>query len=275
MSADLHTHTNFSDGSFSPEELVAEAKKIGLSYLAVTDHDTVDGVRYLYENNLYPNKGIKIIPGIEISANHPAHDVHIVGYNIDIYDGKLDEMINEISESRWIRFSEIIKKLQENKYPIREADVLQVAGGSRSIGRFHVARVLVKAGYFKTVREAFDKVLGKGKPAYAPRYFPEINEVIEVIHQAGGQAVLAHPKLVGDNVLVEEICKIIDALEVYYPCHTEEDTQRYKTLASQYNLLVTGGSDFHGTASRFVNALGEFTISDELAEKFYQKPENI
>ena len=274
MSADLHTHTNFSDGSFSPEELVAEAKKVGLTYLAVTDHDTVDGVRYLYENNLYPTKGIKIIPGIEISANHPEHDVHIVGYNIDIYDGKLDEMINEISESRWTRFSEIIKKLQENKYPIREADVLQVAGSSRSIGRFHIARVLVKSGYFKTVREAFDKMLGKGKPAYAPRYFPEINEVIEVIHQAGGQAVLAHPKLVGDNDLVEEICKRIDALEVYYPWHNEEDVKLYKTLASQYNLFMTGGSDFHGTASRFVNALGEFTIPDELAEKFYQSPEN-
>ena len=140
MSADLHTHTNFSDGSFSPEELVAEAKKVGLTYLAVTDHDTVDGVRYLYENNLYPTKGIKIIPGIEISANHPEHDVHIVGYNIDIYDGKLDEMINEISESRWTRFSKIVENLQENKYPIREADVLQVAGSSRSIGRFHIAR---------------------------------------------------------------------------------------------------------------------------------------
>ena len=268
MPADLHTHTNFSDGSFSPEELVAEAKKVGLTYLAVTDHDTVDGVRYLYENNLYPNKSIKIIPGIEISANHPDHDVHIVGYNIDIYDAALSEMINEISESRWTRFSEIIKNLQENKYPIREADVLQVAGGSRSIGRFHVARVLVKAGYFKTVREAFDKMLGKGKPAYAPRYFPEINEVVEVIHQAGGQAVLAHPKLVGDDTLVEEIW------EVYYPCHNEEDTQRYKTLASQYNLLMTGGSDFHGTASRFVNELGEFTIPDELAEKFYNNSES-
>ena len=274
MPADLHTHTNFSDGSFSPEELVAEAKKVGLTYLAVTDHDMVDGVRYLYENNLYPNKSVKIIPGIEISANHPDHDVHIVGYNIDIYDGKLSEMINEVSESRWTRFSEIVKNLRKNKYPVREADVLQVAGSSRSIGRFHIARVLVKAGYFKNVREAFDKVLGKGRPAYAPRYFPEINEIIEVIHQAGGKAVLAHPKLVGDDVLVEEICKKIDALEVYYPCHSESETQRYKTLASQYNLLVTGGSDFHGTASRFVNSLGEFTIPDELAEKFYIQSEN-
>ena len=269
MPADLHTHTNFSDGSFSPEELVAEAKKVGLIYLAVTDHDTVDGVRYLYENNLYPTKGLKIIPGIEFSANHPEHDVHIVGYNIDIYDGALSEMINEISESRWERFSKIVKKLQDKKYNIREADVLQAAGGSKSVGRFHIARVLVKKNIFKSVREAFDKMLGKGKPAYAPRYFPEVDKVVEVIHNAGGQAGLAHPKLVGDDTLVEEICKKVDALEVYYPCHSSEDVRRYKNLASQYNLFMTGGSDFHGSASRFVTNLGEFTIADELAEKIY------
>ena len=269
MPADLHTHTNFSDGSFSPEELVAEAKKVGLTYLAVTDHDTVDGIRYLYENNLYPTKGLKIIPGIEFSANNPEHDIHIVGYNIDIYDGALSEMINEISESRWTRFSEIVKNLQDRKYNVREAEVLQAAGGSRSIGRFHIARTLVKKNIFKSVREAFDKMLGKGKPAYAPRYFPTIDEVVEVIHNAGGQAGLAHPVLVGDDALVEEICKKVDALEVYYPCHKPEDIKRYKTLASQYNLLMTGGSDFHGLASRFVSRLGEFTIDDDLAEKIY------
>jgi len=269
MPSDLHTHTNFSDGSFSPEELVAEAKKVGLNYLAVTDHDTVDGVRFLYENNLYPNKSVKIIPGIEFSANNPDHDVHIVGYNVDIYDGALSEMINEISESRWMRFSEMVKNLQDKKINIREADVLQASGGSKSIGRFHIARALVKKNIFKTVREAFDKMLGKGKPAYAPRYFPTVEEIVEVIHNAGGKAGLAHPKLVGDDFLVEEICKKLDAIEVYYPCHTAEDTQRYAMLALKNDLLITGGSDFHGVASRFVSTLGEFTIPDELAQKIY------
>ena len=145
-------------------------------------------------------------------------------------------MINEISEARWTRFSEMIKNLQDNKCNIREADVLQVAGSSRSIGRFHIARALVKKGEFKTVREAFEKMLGKDKPAYAPRYFPEVEEIVDVIHQAGGQAVLAHPKLVEDDSLVEIICTKID---------------------------------FHGAASRFVNGLGDFTIEDELAKKLY------
>lgn len=269
MSSDLHTHTNFSDGSYSPEELLTAAKNLGLVYLAITDHDTVDGVKYLYENGLYPGKGIKIITGVEFSARNPEHDVHIVGYNIDIYNGALSEMINDIAEARWTRFSEIIKNLQDRKYSIREADVLQVAGGSRSIGRFHIAKTLVKKGAFKTVREAFEKMLGKDKPAYAPRYFPEVEEIVDVIRQSGGQAVLAHPKLVGDDSLVENICTKVDGIEVFYPNHQPQDIQRYMDFAKKFNLIIAGGSDFHGTASRYVDALGEFTVADELAKKIY------
>ena len=274
MAGDLHTHTNFSDGSYSPEELVAAAKKIGLHYLAITDHDTIDGVRYLYENGLYPDRNVNIIPGVELSANHPERDIHIVGYNIDIYNEALLEMIDKIIEARWERFSEIINILQRKKFNIREADVLKVAGTSRSIGRAHIARTLVKIGAFRSVREAFEKMLGKGSPAYVPRYLPEVDEIIDVIHQAGGVAILAHPKLVGDEELVEELCKKLDGLEVYYPFHKPDETQHYFFLAKKYNLLITGGSDFHGAASRFVNELGDFTISDNLAEKFFVKPPN-
>ena len=274
MAGDLHTHTHFSDGSYSPEELVAAAKKIGLHYLGITDHDTVDGVRHLYENGLYPGKGVNIIPGVELSANHPEKDIHIVGYNIDIYNESLLEMIDKIIETRWERFSEIINILQAKKYNIRETDVLKIAGTSRSIGRAHIARTLVKIGAFKNVREAFEKMLGKGNPAYVPRYLPEVDEVIDVIHQAGGLATLAHPKLVGDDELVEELCKKLDGIEVYYPCHKPDDTQHYFFLARKYNLLMTGGSDFHGTSSRFVKDLGDFTISDKLAEKFFVEQAN-
>ena len=268
MAGDLHTHTSFSDGSLVPEELVAEAKKIGLRWLGITDHDTVDGVRHLYENGLYPGRGINIIPGVELSANHPERDIHIVGYNIDIYNEALSEMLEKIIEARWERFSQIVKILQSKRYNIREADILKTADTSRSIGRAHIARALVKIGAFKNVREAFDKMLAKGKPAYVPRYLPEVDEVIDVIHQAGGKVTLAHPKLVGDDTLVEELCPKLDGLEVYYPCHRPEDVQHYFFLAKKYNLLITGGSDFHGASSRFVKALGEFTISDELAANF-------
>ena len=268
MAGDLHTHTTFSDGSFQPEELVAAAKKIGLNYLGITDHDTVDGVRRLYENGLLPDRNITIIPGVELSANNPDYDVHLVGYNVDIYNAALIEMLEKIQEARWERFSQIVKVLQSKKYDIREGDILKIADTSRSIGRAHIARTLVKIGAFKTVREAFDKMLAKGRPAYVPRYLPEVDEVIDVIHQSGGKVTLAHPKLVGNDELVEELCGKIDGLEVYYPCHKPEDVQHYYFLAKKYNLLISGGSDFHGTASRFVKTLGEFTISEELAKKF-------
>ena len=271
MASDLHTHTNFSDGSFSPEELVAAAKKIGLTYLGITDHDTVDGVRHLYESGLFPAGNLKIIQGVELSANNPEHDIHIVGYGIDIYDGALTDMLNEIVEARWTRFSKIIEILQKNNCDIREKDVLKIAAGSSSIGRSHIARTLVKNGVFKTIREAFDKMLQKGKPAYVPRYLPTVDEVTEIIHGAGGKAVLAHPKLVGDDSLVEELCKKIDAIEIYYPLHQPEDVRRYSELAKKYNLLTAGGSDFHGTASRYVKNLGDFTVDDEIAEKFYKE----
>ena len=274
MAGDLHTHTIFSDGSYSPEELVAAAKKIGLHYLGITDHDTVDGVRHLYENGLYPGRGVNIIPGVELSANHPERDIHLVGYNIDIYNEALSEMIDKIIEARWERFSEIIKILQTKKYNIREADVLKTAGTSRSIGRSHIARTLVKVGAFKSVREAFEKMLGKGGSAYVPRYLPEVDEIIDVIHQAGGLAVLAHPKLIGDDTLVETLCSKVDGLEVYYPCHRPDEIQHYFFLAKRFNLLISGGSDFHGAASRFVRELGDFTISDELAAKFYVEPQS-
>ncbi len=269
MASDLHTHTNFSDGNLTPEELLDKAKNIGLKYLAITDHDTVDGVKYIYENGLYTDKNLKIIFGVEFSALNPNHDVHIVGYNIDIYNGALSDMINDVMEARWLRFTEIIKNLQSKKYNIREAEVLQVTGSSRTIGRAHIARALVKKGMFKNVREVFDKMLGKGKPAYAPRYFPKIDEVVEVIRQAGGQAMLAHPGLVGDDNLVEEICRKVDALEVYYPAHKPLDIQKYLSIAKKFNLMVGGGSDYHGIGSKYVDKLGEYTIPDEVAEKFF------
>lgn len=271
MASDLHTHTNFSDGNLTPEELLDKAKNIGLKYLAITDHDTVDGVKYIYENGIYPEKNLKIIFGVEFSALNPDYDVHIVGYNIDIYNGALSDMINEVIEARWIRFTEIIKNLQDRKYSIREADVLQVTGSSRSIGRAHIARALVKKGMFKSIREAFEKMLGKGKPAYAPRYFPEVDKVVDVIRQAGGQAMLAHPGLVGSDTLVEELCRKVDALEVYYPAHKPLDIQKYLGIAKKFNLMVGGGSDFHGVGSKYVDSLGDYTIPDEVAEKFFIK----
>ncbi len=271
MPSDLHMHTFFSDGRLSPEELVAAAKAAGLKYISISDHDTVDGVVHLYEEGLYPNRGIRIIPGVEFSAHHPEREIHILGYNVDIFHQGLLEKLNDVMEARWSRFSEIVDKLRAHGYSISEAEVLKIAGSSKSISRSHIARVLVKNKCFSTVREAFEKMLEKGQPAYVPHYRLEVEEIIELIHEAGGIAVLAHPKLVKDDELVEDVLsRGIQGIEVFYPRHDEEDVKRYMAMAEKYNLLVTGGSDFHGFPTRWPDELGVFTIDDCWAEKIYR-----
>ncbi|MBQ1416699.1 MAG: PHP domain-containing protein [Selenomonas sp.] len=272
MASDLHMHTTFSDGKLTPEELVAAAKAAGLKYIAITDHDTVEGVSYLYENGSYPTKGIHLIPGIEFSAHHPVREIHILGYNVDIYYPELIDKLNDVTEARWTRFSEMVEKLQQLGYPITEGEVLTLAGSSKSISRSHIARVLVRKKCFATVREAFSAVLQKGKAAYVPHYHLEVEEIIALIKAAGGTPVLAHPKLVGDDELVRDLCQRgIEGLEVFYPQHDAEDTARYYMMAKEFNLLPSGGSDYHGYPTRYPAEIGLFTLEDKWAEAFYRK----
>ncbi len=271
MPSDLHMHTTFSDGRLTPEEIVAAAKAAGLKYIAITDHDTVDGMVQLYEAGIYPNRNIRIIPGIEFSAHHPDREIHILGYYVDIFNREMLDKLNEVTDARWTRFAEMVEKLQSQSYPIREAEVLKIAGASKSISRSHIARALVKNGCFGSVREAFDQQLEKGKPSYVPHYRLEVEEIIGLIQRAGGIPVLAHPKLVGDDELVREIIpKGIRGIEVFYPRHDEEDVRRYTAMAEEYQLLITGGSDFHGYPTRWPDQLGVFTVEDKWAERIYR-----
>ncbi len=275
MPSDLHMHTTFSDGKLLPEELVAAAKAAGLKYIAITDHDTVEGIGHLYENGFYPSRGIHIIPGIEFSAHHPIREIHILGYNIDIYHRTLADKLNEVTEARWTRFSEMVEKLRNHGYDINETDVLKVAGSSRAISRSHIARVLVKKGCFPSVRDVFSAVLEKGKSCYVPHYRLDVEEIIAIIKQAGGIPVLAHPKLIHDDEIVENLCRQgIEGIEVFYPKHDEADEKRYMAMAEKYGLLVAGGSDFHGFPTRYPTELGVFTIEDRWAERIF-RPEKV
>ncbi len=276
MASDLHVHTTFSDGRLTPEEIVAAAKDAGLSYIAITDHDTVEGIRHLYEQGLYPSKTLHIIPGIEFSCEVDEHDVHILGYDFDIYNQALEDKVTELSESRWARFSQMVEKLQDIGYAITESDVLQIAGTSRAIGRAHMARALVKKELVGSVREAFDKLLEHGQPAYVPHYRIEPKDAIALIRNAGGVPVLAHPKLVGDDAIVERMLALdFGGLEVYYPRHDEEDVARYKAMAEAHGLLITGGSDFHATPQREPSELGVFTVDDSLAVPLFHPPQAL
>lgn len=274
MSSDLHMHTNASDGLLSPEELVAAAKQAGLGYIAITDHDTVDGICLLYEQGLYPASGIRIIPGIEFSAHHPESEIHILGYNVDIYNRELRDRLNDVVEARWTRFSNIVEKIQALGYDLSETDVLEIADGSTSISRSHVAQAMVQKGYFASVRDVFDQLLIKGKAAYVSHFRLEPGEIIDLIKNSGGTPVLAHPKLIYNDDLVEELLKQgIEGIEAIYPEHDENDTARYLAMADRYKLLVTGGSDYHGIQGRWPEHIGEFTVEDKYARELYRQPD--
>lgn len=276
MPSDLHIHTTFSDGRMTPEEVLDAAKAAGLTYIAITDHDTMDGIRHLYEQGLYPSKTLSIIPGIEFSTEVDGHDVHILGYDLDIYNQELSDKVTELAESRWVRFAQILSKLQDLRFALTEGDVLQFAGMSSSIGRAHIARALVKKGLVASVHDAFESLLEHGCPAYVPHYRLQPHEAISLIRGAGGVPVLAHPKLIGDDRLVEHLLSLdFGGIEVFYPRHDEEDTACYEDMAHSHGLLMTGGSDFHALSTRYPEQLGVVTIEDDFAKPFFHSPKAL
>jgi len=276
MPSDLHIHTTFSDGKDTPEEIAEAAKAAGLRYIAITDHDTVEGVTELYESGRYATGSLRIIPGVGFSTGDEAHEVHILGYNIDIYDAGLQEKLEEISEARWTRFTEIVERLRELGYEIGETEVLTDEGLCKAVGRSHVARVLVKKGYFDSIRTCFDQLLRRGQPAYVPhfRFAPE--ELIHIIKGAGGIPVLGNPKVLDDESYMEQlIAQGLEGIEVFYPTYDRADTQHYMDFAQKHGLLISGGSDYRGFAGRQPDAVGQFTIEDIYAENFYRPPHHV
>jgi len=205
MPSDLHIHTTFSDGRNTPEEIMEAAKAAGLRYISITDHDSVEGVTELYESGHISSGSLRLIPGVGFSTGDGGHDVHILGYNIDIYNADLQEKLEEISEARWTRFTEIVELLRGLGYEIGETEVLTDEGMCKAIGRSHVARVLVKKGYFDSVRACFDQLLKRGQPAYVPHFRVSAEELISLIRGAGGIPVLANPKAVGDETVLNSL----------------------------------------------------------------------
>ena len=275
MPSDLHIHTTFSDGRNTPEEIVEAAKEAGLHYISITDHDTVEGVTELYESGHFASGSLRLISGVGFSTGDDGHDVHILGYNIDIYDAGLQEKLEEISEARWTRFTEIVELLRGLGYEIGETEVLTDEGLCKAIGRSHVARVLVKKGYFSSIRECFDRLLKRGRPAYVPHFRVPAEELISLIKEAGGIPVLANPKALGDEQAIAAlIAQGIQGIEAYYPTYDCQDTQHYLDVAQKHGLLVSGGSDYRGFSGRGAEKIGQFAIEDIYAEHFYRPPQH-
>ncbi|MDK2744154.1 MAG: PHP domain-containing protein [Nitrospira sp.] len=246
---DLHLHTTHSDGSCTPAEVIDLAHKAGVSALAITDHDITTGVAEAIAAG--QQCGIEVIPGVEISSIIANSELHILGYFLDWQDADLNQRFKSMRDSRHRRNPKIIERLQALGIEMTYDEVRAVAG-SDSVGRPHIARVLMDKGVVSSAKEAFDRFLAEGKSAYVPRDLPSPAEAIQWIKAARGLAVLAHPTWVkpADRSLADLVRQLkadgLDGVEVYYSTHAARQTREYLSLAKQLGLLVTGGSDFHG-----------------------------
>lgn len=246
---DLHLHTTHSDGSFTPAEVMSLAHKAGLTALAITDHDITTGIPEATSTE--QQLGIEVIPGVEISSTLGDSELHILGYFLDWQDTQLNERLTTLRESRHRRNPKIIERLQALGIEITYDEVRALAG-TDSVGRPHIARVLMEKNIVASAKEAFDQFLANGKPAYVPRDLPSPAEAIQWIKAAKGLAVLAHPTWVKttEGTLTDLVRQLkaagLDGMEVHYSTHTARQTREYLSLAKQFGLLVTGGSDFHG-----------------------------
>lgn len=247
---DLHTHSTASDGTLTPAALVDLAAEKGLAAIALTDHDTVAGVPAALARG--EERGVEVIPGVELGVQWEGHgSMHILGYCLPPEDGGLQEKLERLQRIRYQRAQQIVGKLNGLGVEISFEQVEEIAGGN-SIGRPHVARALMDIGAVASVREAFERYLKEGRPAYVAREMLSPKDAIAFIHSVGGVAVLAHPatlKLGNESLgrTVEELkSEGLDGIEVVWSGHSRRQREAYGALAQRLDLLATGGSDFHG-----------------------------
>jgi len=247
---DLHLHTTASDGRCTPAELVERAARAGLTVMAVTDHDTTAAVDEVSAAGRA--RGIEVIAGIEITAVENGRDVHMLGYFFNPADAELSGFLARQRAQRIERVAAVGDRLARLGMPIDVAPLLALAkaDGGRSVGRPQIARAMIAAGYVADSNEAFDRWLATGRPAFVPRAGAPPEDVIAIVHAAGGLVSLAHPGQTAVDPRISAYAKGgLDALEAFHPDHDRASTNRYREVASQLTLLVTGGSDFHGDPS--------------------------
>lgn len=243
----LHLHSTASDGAMSPRALAKRAKQIGLDLISITDHDTVDA--YL-EHDL-SDLGIKILPGMEVSSTHEGQDVHILAYALDIHDAGLKKLTEFYHVGRRKRAQKIIDKLKALGMPLELDEVLIFAGEQELIVRPHIAQAMVARGYCANKNEAFDKYIGNFRPAHVAKPEMSVPEVLDVIKQAGGKSVIAHPGKLYDVSHLDTFIEMgVDGIEVWHPDHSAAQVQEFVEKAEKHGLLQTAGSDFHGDYDR-------------------------
>ncbi len=270
--ADLHCHSTCSDGSESPENVLKIAASIGLSGLSITDHDTIEA--YATAIPIAEQLGIKLLPGAEFSTMHKGVSVHILAYAFDLKNPIIHEFSQRHHQRRLDRNREILDKLAQKGMPVTEEEIEallspELSVEQRTIGRPHIAQVMVQKGYVGSITEAFKRYIGEGKPCYASGKPFSSDETIDIIHNVGGLAVIAHPHLVDDSKTLQDLLEMpFDGIECYYgtfPMHLQE---RWLNIAKKKNWLITGGSDFHGSIKPNI-PLGSSWVNEELFQPLY------
>jgi len=242
--ADLHIHTAFSDGTFTPEEVMAHANRVGLGCIAISDHDCVDAIRIAVK--LQKSYNVELIPAVEITAQEKKKELHILGYFIDWQDERLTEILKQICRDRKERIYRMADRLKEYGIDADAEEVLKFAGKG-AVSRLHVAKYLTEKDFLPSVKVAFDKYIGDGKPCYVSRFRFSLKEVIDIIKDAGGIAVIAHPGLNNVSQMLPTLVENgIEGIEVYHSDHTKSVAKELEQFAHKHNLLITGGSDCHG-----------------------------
>ena len=254
---DLHIHSTASDGTLSPEQILKMARDLNLRAISITDHDTIRGSLEAYHHR--KPQDVEFLSGVEISTAFQGNTLHILGYLIDLKDPALSKTLSILQKARKERNPRIIQKLQQLGIALTYEEVEEIADGGE-VGRPHIAEVLVRKKAVRSIDEAFQKYLGTNCPAYVDKYRLQPTEAINLITDAGGIPVLAHPFTIKtdsdtelDKIIAELISNGLKGIEVYYSEHTDLQVSLYKRIAQKYNLLMTGGTDFHGTRKAAVH----------------------
>jgi 3',5'-nucleoside bisphosphate phosphatase len=259
---DLHSHTRHSDGQRTPAELLAEAAAAGVTILAVTDHDTVSGIAECQQAAAV--QGLRLVPGIELSAELHGREVHILGHLLDPTSPALHELQTLLLDERRERMERMVRRAQELGLKVTMEQVISHSGGD-NLGRPHLARALVNAGYAESIKDAFDRFLRDRAPVWCDRRKMSAAEAIALVHRAGGTASVAHP---GANQVSQQELKVLaasglDAVEAHHPEHVSSQAEAYQRWAEALSMLVTAGSDFHGPAVQPDRKLGDRTLAPE------------
>lgn len=280
---DLHIHSTASDGTLTPFEILNIAQKLNLGAISITDHDTIDGSKEALRIGM-PSP-LRFLTGVEISVSSPqpllySESIHILGYSINLDDPILNHTLEVLQEARKNRNPQILERLNNLGIDITFNDILKEAGDGQ-VGRPHIAQSMVNKGFVKSIDEAFNNYLGKGKPAYVDKFRVDCSKAIKIILDSGGFPVLAHPILLktkNDNILENLVVTLktmgLKGIEVYYPQHSPDNVAYYTKLAKRYGLLMTGGTDFHGSLKPDIKiglGNGDFFVPYELYEKLVKR----